>query len=510
MFEKPTRAIRERVESLRSHLQEENPLLVDVIGSFQKLDRTAYAMGLLDTHESYATRIAWWPLISVLGTFSAGKSTFINQYLGYPLQKTGNQAVDDKFTVICYSKDREVRVLPGLALDADPRFPFYQISEEIEKVAAGEGARVDTYLQLKTCPSERLRGRILIDSPGFDADEQRRSTLRITDHIIELSDLVLVFFDARHPEPGAMQDTLQHLVIGTVRRNDSNKVLFILNQIDTTANEDNAEEVVAAWQRALAQGGLVSGRFYTIYNEEAAIPIEPEELRRRYQSKRDADLAEIYQRMEQVTVERAYRIIGALENLANRIEHHAVPVLQDALRRWRRGVLTLDAVLLGPLLAGLIALTVYAGYWQGWRFAPPWLDGSVWGWILAALTGVVTAGVFVGLHYWIRKLVARRIAKRLAERDAEGSLAAAFRRNTRWWRSLFHRVPVGWTRGAVRRVQQARADADRFVQQLNDRYAAPSGEGGVAERERAQPGGVPETPSAHSGERAAAPGTASG
>ena len=62
-----------------------------------------------------------------------------------------------------------------------------------------------------------------------------------------------MLFDARHPEPGAMRDTLEHLVAGTVRRNDSNKVLFILNQIDTTAGEDNAEEVVAAWQRALAQ-----------------------------------------------------------------------------------------------------------------------------------------------------------------------------------------------------------------------------------------------------------------
>lgn len=286
-----------------------------------------------------------------------------------------------------------------------------------------------------------------------------------------------------------MQDTLEHLVVGTVRRNDANKVLFILNQIDTTAHEDNAEEVVAAWQRALAQGGLVSGRFYTIYNEEAAVPIEPETLRKRYQAKRDADLAEIYQRMEQVTVERAYRIVGSLENAANRIEHHAVPALTDALRRWRRGVLLLDALVLGPLFLLLIVATVYAGYWQGWRFAPPWLDGSLTSWIIAAVTGVVTAGVFVALHFWIRKLVARRIARRLEERSLEGNLAAAFRKNTRWWRSLFHRIPTGWSRSAARKVERARADADRFVQQLNDRYAAPSGETAVpaSEDKAAQP-----------------------
>jgi GTPase SAR1 family protein len=132
----------------------------------------------------------------VLGTFSAGKSTFINHFLGYKVQRSGNQAVDDRFTVICYSREATAHALPGIALDSDPRFPLYQISKDIDVAAAGEGKRIDTYLQLKTCPSEALRGKILIDSPGFDADAQRTATLRITDHIIDLSDLVLVFFDA--------------------------------------------------------------------------------------------------------------------------------------------------------------------------------------------------------------------------------------------------------------------------------------------------------------------------
>jgi len=114
------------------------------------------------------------------------------------LQDTGNQAVDDRFTVISYSSDSESRTLPGIALDSDPRFPFYQISEQIESVATGEGAKIDNYLQMKVVPSESLRGKILIDSPGFDADEQRKSTLKLTDHIIDLSDLVLVMFDGRH------------------------------------------------------------------------------------------------------------------------------------------------------------------------------------------------------------------------------------------------------------------------------------------------------------------------
>ena len=252
---RPDKIIRKRLDSLEAHLNEENPVLVSAIDGFRRLSRVGYSMGLLATNKSYATQIPWWPLISVLGTFSAGKSTFINQYISYPLQDTGNQAVDDKFTVMCYGGDKAERVLPGLALDADPRFPFYRTSEELENVEEGEGRRIDAYLQLKTCNSKALKGRIFIDSPGFDADEQRSSTLRLTDHIIDLSDLVLVFFDARHPEPGAMSDTLAHLVGGTRNRPDSSKFLYILNQIDTAAREDNSEDVVGAWQRALAKEG---------------------------------------------------------------------------------------------------------------------------------------------------------------------------------------------------------------------------------------------------------------
>ena len=186
--------ISQRLRNLKRRLKQENPLLADVVDSFRELDQISRRLGFLNKEESHATRTSWWPLISILGVYSAGKSSFINHFLQYRLQNTGNQAVDDKFSVICFTNEDDVRVLPGLALDADPRFPFYKMSHAIEDVAKGEGQRIDAYLQLKTCPSEKLRGKILIDSPGFDADAQRTSTLRITDHIIDLSDLVLVFF----------------------------------------------------------------------------------------------------------------------------------------------------------------------------------------------------------------------------------------------------------------------------------------------------------------------------
>ncbi|HHX81528.1 MAG TPA: dynamin family protein, partial [Pseudomonadaceae bacterium] len=309
-------ATEERIKRLKAHLAEENPALAEAVARFQELDHIAHKLGFMGRDESFATQISWWPVVAVLGTYSAGKSTFLNEYLGQSLQRTGNQAVDDKFTVIAYGSDGQGQQLPGLALDADPRFPFYKISDEIDQVAQGEGKRLDAYLQMRISNAPALQGKIFIDSPGFDADQQRSSTLLITDHIINLSDLVLVFFDARHPEPGAMGDTLKHLVANTAHRADHAKFLYILNQMDNTAREDNPEEVVAAWQRTLAHAGLRTGRFYRIYSETAGHLIADDQARERLKVRRDDDINDIKSRINQLDVERAYRVIGALEGHA--------------------------------------------------------------------------------------------------------------------------------------------------------------------------------------------------
>lgn len=479
---RPATILEKRLQSLEAHLQQENPVLLQAVSSFRKLDKVSRRLGFLDHEESYAARVPWWPLIAVLGVYSSGKSTFINHYLGKDLQRTGNQAVDDKFTVICFSDDPTARILPGLALDADPRFPFYQISRALEEISSGEGRRVDAYLQLKTCSGEHVRGKILIDSPGFDADAQRTSTLRITNHIIDLSDLVLVFFDARHPEPGTMHDTLEHLVHNTINRSDSSKFLYILNQIDTTAREDNPEDIAASWQRALAQHGLTAGRFYRIYNPEAAIPIEDDNLRLRFETKRDADLDDIHARMYRVEVERAYRVIAVLEQTARDIEERIVPKLQELMGHWRRGVLWTDGIIFGTLLALCIGWTLWTGEWVGLSFSHSFwsklISHPIWRWVLL---GVAGAGAAYG-HFMVRKWGRNRLIKRLQRElrpldnhEFLANLTKAFQKNTQLWRSIFCKQPAGWGQRARNQLKAVLTEANAYVQQLNDEFTNPSG-----------------------------------
>ncbi len=444
-----------RLDRLQEHLKAENEDLMKALDAYRGLDAVAQRMGLLNEGQSYADSISWWPLISVLGTFSAGKSSFINSYLGLPLQRTGNQAVDDRFTVIVYGRDKDVKTLPGQALDSDPRFPFFRISEALDEVAPGEGRRVDRYLEMKAVPSEQLRGKILIDSPGFDADDQRTATLRITRHIIGLSDLVLVMFDARHPEAGAMRDTLKHLVAEVVGKTDLEKFVYILNQIDTSARENNLEDIVAAWRGSLSQQGLTAGRFYISYNPDAAQPVDDKGVWSAYQAKRDHDNQLILKHIDTVNVFRTYRIVGRIKLLANAIEERTMPALAEAYSDWRRGVVAADAAMIA-VLAGA------AFYWRDL-----WTDQ----WLFWAAGALI---VFLAWHFGMRRLFSGLVAKRLREEDETGNLRAAFRKSTAFWRPMLAGVR-GWSFMAWRRLKRVREEAEGLIEALNTRNTDPSG-----------------------------------
>jgi phosphoribosyl-AMP cyclohydrolase len=315
------------------------------------------------------------------------------------------------------------------------------------------------YLQLKTLKSPTIKGKILIDSPGFDADSQRDAILRITNHIVEMSDLVLIFFDARHPEPGAMRDTLEHLVATTIGHKDANKVLYILNQIDTTAQEDNLEDVLSSWQRALAKEGLVSGNFYSIYNENAAMNIDDDAMRLRLKTKKDNDLAKIVDRMDKVSIERAYRIIKTLDDYAKEIKNEKIPLLKDILAKWGKKVWWTDSIVMVLLLLILGVLHFQFGI----------LD------FLSSSMGVMIAGsVFVLLmllvHFKARSYFSRKLQKKWEKEDR--SMAGAIGHNTKWWRTTFG-YGDNWNKKIKEKLELLMMKSKEAIQELNDQFVSP-------------------------------------
>jgi len=278
-----------------------------------------------------------------------------------------------------------------------------------------------------------------------------------------------------------MRDTLKHLVSDTIKRPDAGKFLYILNQLDTAAREDNPEDVVAAWQRALGEEGLTAGRFYTIYNPDAATLIEDEAKRTRYEEKRDRDLGEIHGRMQEVEVERAYRIVSALRKTATDISDTSAPLLQQAVRSWRNRTLIVDGIFFGLLLVFFLFWSIGSGHWKGLSYEPQWLLSLKtvrWGpETLATLLILLGIAAHVGIRRLAAKSLIPWIRRQQKDEGLSGDLTQAFRRNTRPWRTIFARNPVGWGSGVRRRLLKITEDCDSYVQTLNDRFTNPSGDG---------------------------------
>lgn len=89
-------------------------------------------------------------------------------------------------------------------------------------------------------------------------------------------------------------------------------------------------------------------------------------------------------------------------------------------------------------------------------------------------------GAMVYLHFTLRRWAGRRVARRMTSEQAIGALlpnyARAFRKNSRWFRSVLRRNPAGWGRRTARHLAQVVEDAQQYVQKLNDMYTNPSGE----------------------------------
>jgi hypothetical protein len=159
-----------------------------------------------------------------------------------------------------------------------------------------------------------------------------------------------------------------------------------------------------------------------------------------------------------------------------------VPQLQELLHQWRRRVLWLDGTLFGLGLLGLIVWTLWSGVWEGLSFTHAgWsslLGSPTW----SLVTLVATIALAVWAHFSIRRLTAKRIMIRLQrqlrnlhERDFVEGLLNAFRKNTRFWRSILMKHPAGWGARARRQIADVLAEANGYVQDLNDKFTNPSG-----------------------------------
>ncbi|MEJ2156838.1 MAG: dynamin family protein [Desulfobacteraceae bacterium] len=179
------------------------------------------------------TTIKWRPQVLLLGNYSSGKSTLINDFLGAGIQKTGQAPTDDSFTIITYddgpAEGEPVRVTEerdGKYLLNDPEYPF----ETLKK----HGQRFSSHFKLKKVNSPFLKNLAIIDTPGMlDSITERDrgyNYQEVIGDLAQIADLVLVLFDPH--KAGTVREAHTSLRDTLPARTFEDRVLFVLNRID--------------------------------------------------------------------------------------------------------------------------------------------------------------------------------------------------------------------------------------------------------------------------------------
>ena len=183
------------------------------------------------------TNIKWRPLVLVLGNYSSGKSTLINEFLGADIQATGQAPTDDSFTVITYddsaSNSEHVRIVEerdGKFLLNDPEYPF----ETMRK----HGQRFAAHFRLKKVNAPFLETLAIIDTPGMlDSITERDRGYdyqEVIGDLAQIADLVLVVFDPH--KAGTVRESYISIRETLPTRTFEDRLLFVLNRIDECAS----------------------------------------------------------------------------------------------------------------------------------------------------------------------------------------------------------------------------------------------------------------------------------
>ncbi len=198
------------------------------------LSPTALRYGYSDV--PLESTIKWRPMVLILGNYSSGKSTLINELLGGTIQATGQAPTDDSFTVLTFDDqvaEGPVRVTEereGQVLLNDPEYPFAGLKKH--------GQRFASHFRLKKINAPFLKNLALIDTPGMlDSMAERDrgyNYQQVIGDLAEIADLVLVLFDPH--KAGTVREAHSSLRDTLPAKTFEDRVMIVLNRVDECEN----------------------------------------------------------------------------------------------------------------------------------------------------------------------------------------------------------------------------------------------------------------------------------
>ncbi len=422
--------------NLENQFAASSPVLHQASSLFNELDQLEFDLELIDQDDTSAKKTPWWPIVSTLGGHSASKNDFISRYLG-----TLTHTTSHKFTVHQYTAQSHSATLPGTALDADHRLPFYQLSRELELLQKGEGEKINSYVELVTDTSTKLQNRLLIDAPVLSTEKASPMSTLLHKKVMDMSDLVLVFCDLFDADGELTNATVEHIKLNQ----DSNKFMYVIDHSAISLDQNKINEVTISWRKRLSELGLHTGQVVVLTDSGNMFAID--------------------QRVNQLENARNYRILHSLENSIRGLEDKVFPEVEEALNVWKDRAHTTILIVLGFIITLILFAEVSVGV----------LD-LLLDHIIGPLFLILLMSVLLPLHLLVSRVHAGFLIDGLRDRQKKlnltENLGTMFEKNVTLMGMLLPIArPVDKNKKTLARIKQLVEKCKDMVQELNDQFS---------------------------------------
>jgi EH domain-containing protein 1 len=170
--------------------------------------------------------LKWKPIVLIIGNYSSGKSTLINELVGQHIQRTGQAPTDDSFTIITSDPGMVNVETPGSTLVNDEKMPFQHFK--------GFGEKLISHICMKQVVSPMLENMAIIDSPGMiDATSEKDrgyDYMMVLGEFAKMADLIVLMFDSH--KAGTIKESYDTIRNTLPEKSGEHRIVFVMSRID--------------------------------------------------------------------------------------------------------------------------------------------------------------------------------------------------------------------------------------------------------------------------------------
>ena len=174
--------------------------------------------------------LKWKPIVLIIGNYSSGKSTLINELVGQHIQRTGQAPTDDSFTIITSDPGLENVETPGSTLVNDEKMPFEHFK--------GFGEKLISHICMKQVSNPMLENMAIIDSPGMiDATSEKDrgyDYMKVLGEFAKMADLIVLMFDSH--KAGTIKESYDTIRNTLPEKSGEHRIVFVMSRIDECDN----------------------------------------------------------------------------------------------------------------------------------------------------------------------------------------------------------------------------------------------------------------------------------